>query len=133
MAAVWLFSGFTKTGEIMTTTQSIQAYEIFTPEVSFFLAHLMGPLELAGGAFLALGLFLKPASWVANVVLVLFIVGISQAWLRGLEINCGCFGPGGDTTNYPLEYAWTIIRDIVFIFLTSWTIYRPFKRWALHP
>ena len=27
--------------------------------------------------------------------MVAFIIGISQAWARGLTIDCGCFGGGG--------------------------------------
>jgi len=28
----------------------------------------------------------------SNIVLVLFMIGIGQAWARGLVIDCGCFG-----------------------------------------
>ena len=29
---------------------------------------------------------------VSSLFFIAFIIGISSAWARGLEINCGCFG-----------------------------------------
>lgn len=134
MAYIWIVAGLSKILEsTMATTQTIQAYEIFSPQWSYYLAHLIGPLELAGGLLLLFGVYLRKSSVLANTVLVLFIIGVSQAWLRGLEINCGCFGPEEAATNYELEYFQTIIRDVFYIGLMTWTIYRPFKKWAVRP
>lgn len=132
MGIMWIYAGATKLGNRLYMTQIIEAYEIFTPEWSSFLATIIGPLEIAGGLFLLLGLFLKKSAMVGTFVLVLFIIGISQAWMRGLEISCGCFGEE-EVDNYPLEYATTIIRDIFYIFLHIWIFKRPFKRFALYP
>lgn len=92
MAAVWIIAGIQKLDVRMEMAQAIEAYGIFTPEWSGYLAYLIGPLELMGGVLLLLGLFLREASAVAAVVLVLFMVSIAQAWARGLVIDCGCFG-----------------------------------------
>lgn len=131
MAFVWISAGVAKLGDNMAMTQAIKAYEIFTPEWSGYLAHLIGPLELAGGLLLLLGLFLRPSSKVAAVVLVLFIVGIGQAWVRGLGIDCGCFSV--EPTEDVMNYLRTILRDVAFLVLTGWTLWRPFTKWALHP
>ena len=132
MGVMWIIAGATKLGNRVYMTQIIEAYEIFTPEWSGYLAVLIGPLEIAGGLFLILGLFLRQASQVGIFVLILFIIGIAQAWMRGLEISCGCFGEKV-IENYPLEYAGTIIRDIILIILHIWIIKRPYKRFALYP
>lgn len=128
MAFIWISAGVAKIGEPMTVSQNIEAYEIFTPEFSFLLAQLIGPLELAGGLLLLLGLYLRQSSAVALVVLVLFILGLSWAWAQGLVISCGCFGDAG-ATNIPL----TIGRDIFYVALTVWTMWRPYRRFALRP
>lgn len=134
MAYIWIVAGLSKIFEsTMTTTQTIQAYEIFTPQWSYYLAHLIGPLELAGGLLLLFGVFLRRSAMVGNIVLVLFIIGVGQAWLRGLELNCGCFTATEAVTNYELEYFQTILRDVFYIGLLTWTIYRPFKKWAVRP
>lgn len=133
MAYIWISAGWSKMNDHMQVTQTIMAYEIFTPQWSDLLARLIGPLELAGGLLLLFGLFMKQANKVAIVVLTLFIIGVGQAWSRGLVIDCGCFSPadvGGDAVR---DYVVTIVRDVLFIGLHLWAIYRPFKRWAIYP
>ncbi|MBK4143169.1 DoxX family membrane protein [Corynebacterium macginleyi] len=133
MAAVWIIAGIEKTTHPLDTMQSIKAYEIFTLEWSGYLAQLIGPLELVGGMLLLLGIFLRESSKVAAVVMVLFMVGILQAWLRGLDIDCGCFGAADATADPRMNYGLTLLRDVAFLFLTAWTIKRPFTKFALHP
>lgn len=131
MGYVWLSAGMSKLNHQLSVSQNIQGYQIFTPEWSDFLAHLIGPLEVAGGVLLILGIFLRGSSKVAFAVLVLFMVGISQAWIRGLDIDCGCFG--SEPSDVPgMDYAWTLARDTFFLFLTGWTIWRPFRKFAVY-
>ena len=132
MAYIWIKAGVGKLDAHMAVTQNIMAYEIFTPQWADFLARLIGPLEIAGGVLLLLGVFLRTASKVSIGVLALFIIGIGQAWLRGLELDCGCFDPTATVTNYELQYFTTILRDLFFIALSAWTIARPFKKWAIY-
>ncbi len=131
LAIVWIAGGVTKIGDRMAVTQSIAAYEIFTPYWSDILAQLIGPLEIAGGLFLLVGLWLRPSAKLSAVVMVLFIIGLSQAWARGLEIDCGCFSPQSDEPS--TDYLSTILRDVVFVAMSLYIVYRPFKKWAIYP
>ncbi|MFV8395500.1 MauE/DoxX family redox-associated membrane protein [Corynebacterium hindlerae] len=131
MAYVWIHAGTAKLGKHMEMTQAITAYQIFTPEWSGYLAQLIGPLEIAGGVFLLLGLFLRSAAKVSSVVLVLFMIGIAQAWARGLAIDCGCFNVDGISDAQTMDYVKTLARDAGYLFLTGWTIWRPFRRFAV--
>lgn len=133
MAYIWIKAGVSKLNQHHSVTQTISAYEIFTPEWSDYLAYLIGPLEIAGGVLLLLGLFLRGSSKVALIVLSLFIIGIAQAWARGLGIDCGCFSTNIDEDAQAMNYLKTIVRDIFYIALTIWTIKRPFKKFALYP
>ncbi len=133
MAYTWISAGIPKLDDHLNMTQAIVAYEIFTPYWSDLLARLIGPLEIAGGVLLLLGLFLRPASKVAAVVMVLFIIGIGQAWFRGLGIDCGCFNIEPNMDEQAMDYFITILRDLAFLALTLWTVYRPFQRFALYP
>ncbi len=132
MAYIWIKAGTAKFGEYMSVTQTIKAYEIFTPEWSGYLATIIAPLELAGGIILLVGLFLRQSSVVAICVLSLFIIGIAQAWARGLGIDCGCFSVNPDQDAQVMNYMKTIARDCFYIFLMVWTYKRPFKKWAIH-
>lgn len=134
LAAVWLLAGVEKSTQgLIHTVQSVEAYEIFGPDWSLLIAQVIGPLEIAGAALLFLGIFLRYAGWLSTAVLVLFIVGISQAWARGLIIDCGCFGEKATPDGQGMDYLLTILRDVVFIFMSMWTAYRPYRKFALHP
>lgn len=131
MAYIWISAGWSKIGAHMDVTLTIQAYEIFTPAWSDLLARLIGPMELAGGLLLLLGIKLRPAGWVSIGVLVLFIIGLGSAWSRGLVIDCGCFNP--DPTETGTNILATMGRDVFYIAITLFMIYRPFKKWAIYP
>ncbi len=133
MAVVWISAGISKMGSLAVVKADIEAYQIFTAQWSSILAVLIGPLELVAGILLLVGFMQPQVAKVTNIVLVLFIIGIAQAWIRGLEIDCGCFGAGNSdpNRNFPLEYAWVIIRDIGFIALTTWLIYRPDHKFSV--
>ena len=64
------------------------------------------------GLLLVLGLGTRIAAAISAVLLTLFIVGISSAWARGLQIDCGCFGGGGYAADATSKYPWEIARDV---------------------
>lgn len=132
MAYIWIKAGTAKLGHYMETAQSIKGYDIFSDAWANGLAHIIAPLEIAGGVLLLLGIFLRKSSVVGTIVLILFIVGISQAWSRGIVTDCGCFGNEGISSEVGMNYAKTIARDCFYIFLMLWTYFRPFKRFALY-
>ena len=131
LAVMWIVRGTTKLGNHMTVARNIEAYDIFTPYWSSLLANLIGPLELAVGLILLLGIKIRPAGWVSFGVLLLFVIGLSSAYARGLQIDCGCLAP--DPGNPSGDLLWGIIRDIGLIAVTLFMIYRPFKKFALYP
>jgi hypothetical protein len=49
------------------------------------------------------------------VLLLVFVGAVASAWARGLQIDCGCFGDGGQVaagrTAYPVE----ILRDLALL------------------
>ena len=45
----------------------------------------------------------------AVLMLVAFIVALSQALLRGIDLRCGCFG-GSELASW-----WTVARDVVML------------------
>ena len=74
---------------------------------------------------------MRTAAIASSVLLVVFIVGVGSAWARGLQIDCGCFGNGGQVaagqTAYPAEVARDVGLLIVALLLARW----PRSRFAL--
>jgi uncharacterized membrane protein YphA (DoxX/SURF4 family) len=88
-------------------------------------------LEIAVGLALLLGVFVRTAAIAAAVLLVVFIGAVGSARARGLQIDCGCFGNGGQVaagqTAYPLE----IVRDAALLLIAVLLARWPASRLAL--
>ena len=125
LGVVLIWAGAAKVGRPLTAERAVQAYEIFPMEVAKWIGLALPFLEIVLGVLLVLGLFTRAAAIASTLLMVAFIVGISQAWARGLTIDCGCFGGGGqvgaDETRYPQEIA----RDVVFALAGAWLWWRP--------
>lgn len=71
--------------------RAIYNYKI-VPDVLINISAIIIPaLELVTGSFLILGIFKKGSSFIITALLVVFIILLSQAYARGLDISCGCF------------------------------------------
>ena len=57
-------------------------------------AHLLPPFELFLGLWLLSGIGLRWSGLVASGLVTAFVIAMFSAYLRGLTISCGCFGPG---------------------------------------
>jgi uncharacterized membrane protein YphA (DoxX/SURF4 family) len=125
LAAVWLISGAVKASDPNQTYIAVQAYDLLPAGAVSAVAGAVPFLELALGVLLLVGLGTRITAAVSALVLLAFIVAVAQSWARGLTIDCGCFGGGGQVeagdTQYPLEIA----RDVGFLVLAGWLLVRP--------
>jgi uncharacterized membrane protein YphA (DoxX/SURF4 family) len=64
-------------------------------------------------------------------LMLVFIAGVMQAWARGLSIDCGCFGGGGEIPDAAAKYPGEIARDVGLLALSLWLVVRPRSRLAL--
>lgn len=98
----------------------MRAYQVL-PEV--FVPVVGGALpfaEIALGVLLIVGLGLRAGGVVAGLLLTVFIIGISSAWIRGLRIDCGCFGGGGQLGHgVRPTYGLELTRDVGLFVLAA--------------
>lgn len=131
LAAMWLVSGTIKMRDPMGFRQSVQAYELFSPRIEGWVATLLPPTEVALGLLLLLGLYLRGAALVTGLMMLGFMAGISSAWARGLAIDCGCFST--DHSSQSSSHGVALVRDLLFLGMSMWVIWRPWRKWAMHP
>ena len=80
---------------------------------------------MTGAALLLLGVGVRIVAVLSAVVLLVYIAGIAQSWARGLTIDCGCFGGGGQVAAGQTHYPQEILRDTGFLLLAAWLTVRP--------
>jgi uncharacterized membrane protein YphA (DoxX/SURF4 family) len=93
---------------------SVRVYEVLPVHLANIFGLILPWFEIGLGALLVLGIWVKWAGFASGALMLLFIIAISQAWVRKLPINCGCFGNGGITADgkvHPWIYATEILRD----------------------
>ena len=93
----------------------IHNYKVLPVQLENPLAIFLPWLEFLTGLFLVVGKWAKSSWLLYSTMLVVFIIALSQALLRGLDISCGCFSVAPSSTST----VWLrIIEDIVMLFFS---------------
>jgi putative oxidoreductase len=72
----------------------VDSYQMLSPQAVSAAAHWLPFIKLALGLWLLSGLWLRYSSLFATLLLGGFFALMVRTYSAGLEINCGCFGPG---------------------------------------
>jgi putative oxidoreductase len=93
LGGVFLYAGVSKVFDPGGLAASIRSYGLGLPEWFVTLsAYSLPLLEVLLGLYLLVGLFTRASAWAVNGLIALFLVALVQGALRGLDIDCGCFG-----------------------------------------
>ncbi|OHX03917.1 MauE/DoxX family redox-associated membrane protein [Micromonospora sp. WMMB235] len=126
LAAVWLIAGGTKVGDLAASGRAVNAYQVMPYDVATVIGAALPFVELALGVLLLAGLATRISAGVSAALLVVFIAGIASAWARGLAIDCGCFGSGGQlAAGQTPSYLPEILRDLGFLVLAGFLLIWP--------
>lgn len=123
VGGVWIAAGGLKLLESPEALdRAVRAYQILPEWLVPWIGRGLPAFEVIIGILLILGLGLRLVSVLSGLLLLAFIIGISSAWARGLRIECGCFGGGGQAAageNTTRTYALEILRDVGLFVLSG--------------
>ncbi|WP_224766432.1 DoxX family protein [Nocardioides campestrisoli] len=128
---VWIVAGALKLPDPVESAQAVRAYEILPETLVPTVGFLLPAIEVVVGICLVLGVLTRAGGLVSALLFAIFIAGIASAWARGLEIDCGCFGGGGEKEGASSEYPWEIARDVLLMLASLWLVRWPRTRLAL--
>jgi uncharacterized membrane protein YphA (DoxX/SURF4 family) len=132
LAAVWLIAGGAKVGDLAASGRAVNAYRLMPYDVAKVIGAALPFVEIAIGLLLLAGLAVRLLAGVSAVLLVVFVAGIVSAWSRGLAIDCGCFGSGGQlAAGQGPTYGPEVLRDLGFLILAGLLLWRPRSRYSL--
>lgn len=94
IALVFIYAGAEKISDPKSFSQAIYNYRLFPSEIINLFAITIPWLELISGILLLFGICVRENSAIIGTLLFIFIVLILMSMIRGLDINCGCFGKG---------------------------------------
>ncbi len=123
LSVIFAYAGILKILDPTGLKISIDAYKLVPEWVSWLGAYYLPWVEV----FCAVGLWIKPLRTAAAGLIIgmmaVFIVAIAQAWARGLNFECGCFGDAFELSDPRLM----LLRDGIFLimaFLVFWAFSR---------
>lgn len=132
LAGVWLVAGAAKVTDLAASVRAVHAYDLLPYAVSRVVGATLPFVEIALGLLLLAGFATRLAAAVGAGLLAVFVGGITSAWVRGLRIDCGCFGGGGAlAADRSPSYGWEVARDIALLALATYLVFRPRSRLAL--
>lgn len=92
LGVIFLFSAIGKIANPAEFAESILNYRLL-PDILLNITAMTLPwIELICGAFLIFGFCVKESSAILLLLLIVFTTSVFIAVLRGLDIECGCFG-----------------------------------------
>ena len=131
LGGVILAAGLLKVTHPAKSAMAVRAYEVLPITIANFLGYALPWVEVGIALLLIIGVAVKPGAWAGGFLMVLFIIAISQAWARGLTIDCGCFGGGGQVAQGETKYLEEILRDAGLTLLALYLVKFPRGRFAL--
>ncbi|MEJ2494233.1 MAG: MauE/DoxX family redox-associated membrane protein [Ignavibacteriaceae bacterium] len=113
LAMIFIYAGMEKISDTNGFSISINNYKILPLFLVNIFAITLPWLELTTGILLLFGIKVKENSFIISVLLIIFIIAISISLIRGLNIDCGCFGTVSGTKIGVNK----IIEDLVLLLL----------------
>jgi uncharacterized membrane protein YphA (DoxX/SURF4 family) len=140
IAVVFLLAAIPKIFDPLDFAKAIANYRVSFPiigqDYTFAVALFLPALEAVVAIALFSNKWKRAASIIAGAMLVMFIVLIGQAVIRGLNIDCGCFGTGALAKTLASKVGiGKILEDVLWLVMCAYIFWRTQppgrKRYAL--
>ena len=92
LGGLFIYAGVVKVLDPLDFAQNIRNYRLVGQSLSFIAAVVLPWLEILAGVVLAAGIWTRASALIISGLLVFFILLTLVTILRGLDVDCGCFG-----------------------------------------
>jgi uncharacterized membrane protein YphA (DoxX/SURF4 family) len=123
LGGVLLVAGALKINDPYASATSVRAYQILPVDLANLIGFILPFAEVVVGTFLILGIWVRISAIAGGALMMIFIIAIAQAWIRGISLDCGCFGNGGllESDELPVwNYTVEISRDVVLALFSGY-------------
>ncbi|MFQ6676239.1 MAG: MauE/DoxX family redox-associated membrane protein [Fidelibacterota bacterium] len=127
LGGMLLYASFDKIADPSSFQRAVANYRMIPYAYTNLLAVVLPWLELYVGACLIVGIFVDGATLLTMGMMVVFIAALSQATVRGLDIECGCF-KGASKVGIR-----RIAEDVVWFAMAYIVWRRPQRTWEIYP
>jgi uncharacterized membrane protein YphA (DoxX/SURF4 family) len=115
----------------VSSVTAVRAYQLLPTSLATIVGWGLPFAEIALGLLLLAGIATRAVAAAAAILLVVFIAAVVSVAARGLSIDCGCFGGGGEVAPGQTAYGIELVRDAGLLLLAVWLVWQPRSRLAL--
>jgi putative oxidoreductase len=94
LAAIFVYAGIDKIQEPQQFADNIAGFAILPAMFTNLLALTLPVFEIGCGVLLLVSMTRRVASLAIALICIVFFTALASALLRGLTLDCGCFGVG---------------------------------------
>lgn len=131
LGGVFLVAGGLKVIDPQSSVAAVRAYELLPNSLVTIVGWGLPFAEIALGFLLLAGVATRVVAAVTAMLLIIFILAVVSAAARGLSIDCGCFGGGGEVAPGQTAYGSELVRDLGLLLLALWLVWQPRSRLTL--
>lgn len=115
LGIIFVYASFDKISSPPEFAKVIYFYRMLPVGFENLIAIFFPWIELVSGLLLIVGKFDKAALFIYTVMMFVFLIALSQAQFRGLDIACGCFSVDPSSKS---EVWFRIVLDVITIFFS---------------
>jgi uncharacterized membrane protein YphA (DoxX/SURF4 family) len=136
LGGVLLVAGGLKVFKPAESANAVAAYKLMPTELAHLIGYALPWLEVAIGLLLITGLLVRPAAVLSGLIMIVFIGAIASVWARGMLIDCGCFGGGGEidpslASEVRMNYFIEIMRDLGLALAALYLYFFPYGKLSI--
>ncbi len=113
LGAVFLWAGVIKIADPHQFATAISNYQLLPDVMVNSMAVWLPWIEVVCAVLLICGVWIDGSLLVINALLVLFMAALVSNWIRGIEVDCGCFSAAASEGES--SYLFDIVRDAFFL------------------
>ncbi len=116
LGGIFLVSGLAKIADPVRFLLTLREFQVLPGAMEVFLALYLPWLEFVLGLGTILGILHRTSALLLAGLNGLFILALASVLIRGIEVDCGCFGLLADVLHLPDLADWkAVVRNLVFM------------------
>jgi len=131
MAGILIAAAIPKMTNSDESVVAVRAYRLVPDPLESFVGVALPYLELVLALVLLVGVFVRWSAVLWLVMMAAFVFGVIWAWAKGYNIDCGCFGGGGDVDPSEVNYPMHLLERAGFVVLGVFLLVFPRTNFSL--
>jgi len=119
LGGLFFYAGYIKIQDPLQFAADLTSYQLFPDRVIIPVTYYFPWVEIALALFLLVGWKLRYFAIATTGLLSFFIIILTITYARGINADCGCFGPGGPISPLTLARDALILLPALFLVFES--------------